>query len=519
MSDLDRWTAPGRFSALGLAMAEGLMEHCKGQREMTGKPAFSQGYQRENPSVPTNFPPPLIATSGPPPHAQGAESVMGGIATTPSVKPAGLDRAQRDRTIWSDSLQSLLEQPPAALPQYLLVAGLMFTGVMGTWAWFGTLEEVSTAQGQLVPQGEVFKVQPPISGEVIAIHAKEGDTVVQGQALARLDDRLIDQEIQRLTASLEASQDKLAQTQTLIGQTQRGLSTVQSMAMADISARQSAISQEQSAIATNERLLEQLNVDRQAQMERLNQLSGLVNQGALSRDHLFQLQQDLRDRDRSIIETQGRSEQSHATLARLESELAQTQALAQRDALDAVKQLQQLQIEATNLQASIRETQALIARSQTERGQTLLTAPVSGTVSALTVANVGEMLQPGQTLAEIAPSKAPLILSAWLPNEKAGLVAVGMPVNIKLDAFPYQDYGIVAGSVLTISPDSRPHEQMGLVYRVEIALEKTEINHEGTAVPLRAGQTATAEIVVRRRRILSLILDPIRKLQKDNLRI
>jgi HlyD family secretion protein len=92
-----------------------------------------------------------------------------------------------------------------------------------------------------------------------------------------------------------------------------------------------------------------------------------------------------------------------------------------------------------------------------------------------------------------------------------------MPVNIKLDAFPYQDYGVVAGSVLTISPDTSPHEQMGMVYQVEVMLDIKTIKHEGKVVPLRAGQTATAEIIVRRRRIMSLVLDPIRKLQKGNL--
>jgi len=489
----------------------------QGQGIMTGIPEFTDvGGQAAQSHSPLS----IRATPSAPLSQAMAERVMGGISTTPSVEPSESDRTDRDHAaLWSDSLQSLLEQPPAALPQYLVVGGIIFTGIVGAWAWFGTLEEVSTAQGQLAPQGEVFKVQPPISGEVIAIHIKEGDPVVQGQAIARLDDRLIEQEIQRLTVSLEATQDKLAQTQTLIGQTQRGLGTVQSIAMADISARQSAITQEQAAIATHKRLLDQLNVDRRAQMDRLDQLSSLVSQGALSRDHLFQLEQALRDRDRSIIETQGQSEQSRSTLARLESELVQTQAQAQRNELEATQQLQQLQIEATNLQATIRETQALIARSQMELGQTILTAPVDGTISTLTIANVGEVIQPGQTLAEIAPSTAPLILSAWLPNEKAGLVEVGMPVNIKLEAFPYQDYGIVAGSVLSISPDSRPHEQMGQVYKVEIALDKTEMNHEGTIVSLRAGQTATAEIVVNRRRIMSLILDPIRKLQKDNLSI
>lgn len=491
---------------------------------MTSTPEFADAYRRathpSNPNLsqPGSSTASLLVLSQP-----MADAVMGGVGTGHVAAPSVDDAVHRDRrdhiSVWSDSLQSLLEQPPAALPQYLVVGGLIFTGIVGTWAWFGTVEEVSTALGQLAPQGEVFKVQPPISGEVIAIHVNQGDAVAQGQVIARLDDRLIDQEIQRLTYSLEASQEKLAQTQALIGQTQLGLETVQSMARADIVARQSSIAQEQTAITTSEQLLAQLNVDRNAQVERVERLSDLVSQGALSRDHLFQLEQALRDRDRSITETQGLVEQSGSTLARLEAELTQTQALAQRNELDAIKQLQQLQIEATNLQSAIRETQALLERSQTELSQTTLSAPVSGIVSALTIANVGEVIQPGQTLAEIAPGTAPLVLSALLPNEKAGLVAAGMPVNIKLDAFPYQDYGIVAGSVLSISPDTSPHEQMGMVYQVEVMLDTTAINHEGTLVPLRAGQTATAEIVVRRRRIMSLVLDPIRKLQKGNLSI
>lgn len=488
---------------------------------MTKTPEFADVYRRATQSSQLHSPPPHSTTASRPAFSPlMAEAVVGGVETGQPVGPSGAATVHGDRVaIWSDSLQSLLEQPPAALPQYLVVGGIIFTSIMGTWAWFGTVEEVSIAQGQLAPQGEVFKVQPPISGEVIAIHVNEGDPVVQGQVIARLDDRLIDQEIQRLTYSLEASQEKLSQTQTLIGQTQLSLNTVKSIASADIAARQSSIAQEQVAMSTSARLLDQLNVDRTAQMERLDQLSDLVNQGALSRDHLFQLEQALRDRDRSITETQGQAEQSNSTLDRLEAELTQTQALAQRNELDAIKQLQQLQIEATNLQATIRETQALLERSQTEISQTTLTAPVSGIVSALTIANIGEVIQTGQTLAEIAPSTAPLILSALLPNEKAGLVEAGMPVNIKLDAFPYQDYGIVSGSVLSISPDTSSHEQMGMVYQVEVMLDIKAINHEGNVVPLRAGQTATAEIIVRRRRIMSLVLDPIRKLQKGNLSI
>jgi hemolysin D len=144
-------------------------------------------------------------------------------------------------------------------------------------------------------------------------------------------------------------------------------------------------------------------------------------------------------------------------------------------------------------------------------------APVGGILSSLKVANEGEVLQPGDTLAEIAPASAPLVLSAMLPSQEAGLVETGMPVNIKFDAFPYQDYGIVEGTVLSISPDAEVSEATGAIYHVEVALSETAMEHEGKAVPLRAGQTATAEIIVSKRRIISLVLDPIRKLQNSNI--
>jgi hemolysin D len=229
------------------------------------------------------------------------------------------------------------------------------------------------------------------------------------------------------------------------------------------------------------------------------------------------MEQALRDRDRSITETQGATERSTSTMAQLEAKLAQTEATAQKNALETAERLQQLQIEATRLEATIRESEVLLAQTETELSQASLVSPVDGVVSTLEIANVGEVLQPGQTVAEIAPVTAPLVLTAQLPSQEAGLADVGMPTNIKFDAFPYQDYGIVTGQVVAISPDARVDETLGSAYRVDITLDQTHMDHEGNSIPLRAGQTASAEIVVRQRRILDLILDPIRRLQRGNI--
>lgn len=90
----------------------------------------------------------------------------------------------------------------------------------------------------------------------------------------------------------------------------------------------------------------------------------------------------------------------------------------------------------------------------------------------MNVFNVGEVIQPGQTVAEITPKNAPLILTASLPNDKAGFVKTGMSVKVKFDAYPYQNYGVFEGTVRSISPDTKVDQAVG-VYKLEIVLKKT----------------------------------------------
>ena len=72
---------------------------------------------------------------------------------------------------------------------------------------------------------------------------------------------------------------------------------------------------------------------------------------------------------------------------------------------------------------------------------------------------------------------------------------------------------MVPGKVLSVSPDSKTLEKGGQVYRVDIAIDRPNIRAHGQTIVLKTGQTGTAEIITRRRRILDLFLDPIRQLQ------
>ena len=134
------------------------------------------------------------------------------------------------------------------------------------------------------------------------------------------------------------------------------------------------------------------------------------------------------------------------------------------------------------LEAEIANTQNLLNQARTQLVQKFLYAPVEGIVSSLNLSNTGEVVQQGQTIAEIAPKTAPLVLTASLPNGEAGFIKQGMPVQVKLDAYPYQDYGIVSGKVKSISPDTKKDDQLGSVYKVEVALDRNYVTANGQTI-------------------------------------
>ncbi|MCU0569792.1 MAG: HlyD family type I secretion periplasmic adaptor subunit [Oculatellaceae cyanobacterium Prado106] len=420
---------------------------------------------------------------------------------------------------WSHSVQSLLDQPPSTLPLWLAVGGLVFSGVFTSWAWFGQIQEVSHAEGKLIPKGEVYKIQPVVQGRIDQIFVKEGQTVKAGQVMATLDDRLAINEIQQLEQSLTAYHFQINQIQNLMTQVQLEGATRQAIASAESRAQEAAIVQAQANITTHQNLQSQFRTEEDAYQVRLARVKPLVQEGAISIDHLFGIEQSIREHGRTVTQNQGELQRNLAEVNQLQAVLAQKQAEGQQSQLQTQQRLQELATQLSQQQAKIQETQNALKASQTRLSQMQLLAPVSGLISTLKVRNSGEVTQPGQTFAEIAPENTPLILSALLPNQEAGLVKLGMQVQVKLDAFPYQDYGTILGKVTAIAPDAQSHEKFGLVYPIEITLDRTTMRDQQQSIRLKAGQTAQADIITRQRRILDILLDPIRKIQQDGIKL
>lgn len=210
------------------------------------------------------------------------------------------------------------------------------------------------------------------------------------------------------------------------------------------------------------------------------------------------------------------------------------QALVQLDATELRTRLGKLREELATSQAELRqfmvsrpvadtlEQQNRIGRLQSEivatelsLQHTTISAPVSGLITTLDVRSAGAVLQAGQTIATIAPTGARLLAEAHVPNKDIAFIEKGLPAKLKFDAFPFQDYGIVEGTVIEVAPDAQFDKESGSFYKVTIAPKQTEIVARGRNIPLRPGLTLTAEIITERKSILSLLFEPFRKLKGE----
>jgi hemolysin D len=423
---------------------------------------------------------------------------------------------------WSTSIQSVLDHPPAAFPYQVIWGGILFSVAFGAWAYLGHVDEVGQARGRLVAGGDVFQVHSVELGKVTNLLVKEGQQVTKGQVIAELDGQIDQGEVTRLVQVLAGDRQQLAQMQGLLDRLNSVAVNQVDITTADTQAQAAAIAESEAKGAALRATLQEQQGDAAAYEDRLKRLEPLVAEGVIAQERLFEAEQAWRDRLSAVTRTQGELAQVTAEGDRLRSQLSLKQSQGSNTLLESAQQANQLQVEMTQLRAKITETESLISTAQVKRNQRVLVASVDGIVSTLNVRNPGEVVQPGQTVAEISAENAPLMLRATIPNQEAGFIRVGLPVQVKFDAYPYQEYGIVPGKVAEISADAKPvNTQTGTpgepIYEVYIELERNQISANQQVIPFKSGQVASADIVIRRRRIIDLLLDPFRKMQRGNI--
>jgi HlyD family secretion protein len=249
----------------------------------------------------------------------------------------------------------------------------------------------------------------------------------------------------------------------------------------------------------------------------------IVNQGEADIEQAeLRLTEQKKSYERIVNQGKTEIEQAELRLAEQESS-SQTILHSGEIAVSKIKeQLKSLDNQIISLQAEIAQGKKEIDSLNFELEKRVVRAQQGGTIFSLPITGVGDVVQQGGMIVEIAPQEAMLLLKAEMATTQSGSLEEGMVVKMKFDAYPFQDYGVVEGSLIKISPTTKMQETSRgrvAIYELEIELKQSCIPSGNDCILLRPGDTATAEVVVRQRRVIDFILDPFKKLQKGGLEL
>ncbi len=423
---------------------------------------------------------------------------------------------------WSSLTKELIDTLPRVWTRGLLYWLVVFAAIVLPWAMLSKVDETGSARGRLEPQGKTMRLDAPVTGKVVAIRVKEGQTVHSGQILLQLESELTRTEMQQAQAKLEGQQNRVNQLQLVKNQLEMSVRTQGLQNQAQGSEQLAQLDQIRQRLNSSRQVYDLEKGRLKLAKNEVQRHGYLWQRGAISKSRLEEVEGVVFERQKLLEQAQSDIQQATTEITKQQSAKQRIRRTGELAVLDSQKQLKELHSQVVDVQSEIAQTKKQIQSLQFQLQQQILRAPIDGTIFQLSINNAGAVVQPGQMVTQIAPKEAPLIFRAEMPSQESGFLRVGMPVKLKFDAYPFQDYGVVQGKLRWISPDSKVVETaQGKVetFDLEIVLQQTDIQTGNKRIALTPGQTATAEVIVRQRRIIDFVLDPFKKLQKGGFKL
>jgi len=410
------------------------------------------------------------------------------------------------------------------------------------WACLGKVDIIASASGRVVPVGKSKVVQPLDTGVVVKILVADGDHVRAGDLLVELDRTEVEADRDRFRRDLLRARLDLARTRGLAAALTSGVAPelvdppadapAASLAAARLAMLAEA-SESRAKLDGIEQQIQQKDAEAaevSATVDKLQATLPMVQGEADIRTKLKEMEfgnklawleaeEKLIDQQHQLpILAQHRAQSVAAKLA-LRQQHDETLATYQKTVLD----------ELTKASDQVSVNQAEFTKAEQKLSAQSLSAPIDGTVQQLAIHTIGGVVTPAQALMVLVPDHGGLVVEATVENRDVGFVLPGQAAKVKVETFNFTRYGLLDGSVTSLSHDvvdepapkpeaqrgdaktrdsdaDRPHEA-GYVAR--IALDRDWMETENGRIQLGPGMAVDVEIHTGRRSIISYLLSPL----------
>jgi HlyD family secretion protein len=415
----------------------------------------------------------------------------------------------------------------ASIRRHIIIGGAVVAFLalgVGGWASTAEISGALIAQGSLVVDSNVKKVQHPTGGVVGEVRARDGDHVKAGDVLIRLDETVTRANLAIITKSL----NELFARKARLSAERDGADTV---AMPKELANKADDADVQEALASERKLFE---LRRKARLGQKNQLQERIKQ---LQEQIIGLtaQQDAKTKEMTIInqELQGvrdlwarnlvqinrltSLEREEARLQGEHGQLIASAAEAKGKIVETELQILQVDQESTSdVAKELRETDSKIGEyverkvtAEDQLKRTDLRAPQDGIVFQSTANTVGGVITAGDPVMLIVPEADNLLVEAKVEPKDIDQLQFGQPVVLRFSAFNMRTTPEVNGTVVRVAADTSTDQRTGQSYYVvRISMTAEEIAKLGE-VKLTPGMPVEAFIQTGERTMLSYLVKPL----------
>jgi adhesin transport system membrane fusion protein len=387
---------------------------------------------------------------------------------------------------------------------------------------FIPLDEVTRADGKVIPSGQTQVVAHLYGGIVQDILVREGDEVKPGQVLLRIDNRDSQADFGETRARMaalgaraarlraEASEsaevaipDDIAAASPQAAALERQFFRARRESLVSelkgleeqLTQREQELKQQEAIVSSLEKKLASLRAELGAAYR-----AGVANVGRLE---MLRLQRETKDAEGELATERLKVPRIQSAI--LEARQKQTDrknvfvSEARRDLNDTESEITRLKEKLEKLTFDVKTNE--------------VKAPLRGIVKQLRVATKGGIVKPGEPLVEITPLDDTLVIEGRVRPNDIAFVRIGQHALVKITAYNYATYGGLDGNVVEISPDAieSPEKPGETYFRVKIRTTRSFLEPDGKKLPIGPGMTAQASIKIGSKTLLAYILKPLTK--------
>ena len=387
------------------------------------------------------------------------------------------------------------------------------------------IDKVTRASGRIVTQQTKQEVQHLEGGIIAEILVKEGDTVVAGQPLMRVENSFFKSELAQAAIELGAKRARILRldAETSVAKDIKFPPEVTAVSRQVVDneislfRRRQANLNEQLSIFVQQQRQKEIELselrsrqpsvirERQISEERLLSLKNLSAMGAASNNERLEAERVLQQAISRLSDLAHEIPRTEAAVAEFEQRKAEA---ISRFQAEAEKERAQT---ATDLEKLTRSIEALQDRSR----RSDVNATVGGTINKLNVTTVGGVVKPGEALAEIVPADGLIEVEMKLSPADRADVWPGQRAIVKVSAYEFSVYGGLSARVSEISPDAHQDERGIPYFRVRLEADAAALGPDHPVLP---GMLADVDVIGNRQSVLGTILKPLRRLKDNALR-